>query len=150
MALFRAVSGLFLVVAVAAPRLLAPLNRLWYRFGLLLHRIVNPVVMGLLFYATVTPIALVMRLVGKDPLHRAFDPQARTYWIERSPPGPKPRPCANISEGRSVDFISELWAFMRARKKYWLLPIIVMMAVFGGWSCSARARRWPPFIYTIF
>ncbi len=87
---FVAIAGLFLLTALVAPRALAPLNRLWFRFGMLLHRIVNPVVMGFLFYGTVTPIALVMRLVGKDPLNRAFDPKARTYWIERSPPGPTP------------------------------------------------------------
>ncbi len=49
-----------------------------------------------------------------------------------------------------MDFISELWAFMRARKKYWLLPIIVMMAVFGGLVVLSQGSAVAPFIYTIF
>lgn len=81
---------LFLVLAIFKPRALAPLNRLWFRFGMLLHRIVNPIVMGLLFYSTVTPVALAMRLAGKDPLRLKFDRSARTYWIDRTPPGPAP------------------------------------------------------------
>ena len=47
--------------------------------------------MGLLFYVTVTPIGLIMRATGKDPLRLKFDPSARSYWIERTPPGPDPR-----------------------------------------------------------
>ena len=56
-----------------------------------LHKVVNPVVMGLLFYATITPMALVMKLMGKDPLRRRFDPEAKSYWIERRPAGPEPQ-----------------------------------------------------------
>ena len=84
------VAGAFLMIAFAAPRLLAPLNRLWMRFGLLLHRIVNPLVMALLFFLVVTPIALLMRLFGKRPLHLKTEPDAATYWIPRDPPGPEP------------------------------------------------------------
>ncbi len=79
-----------LVVALMRPGLLRPLNRLWFRFGLLLNRVVNPLVMGLLFFLTVTPIGLVMRALGKDPLRLRFDRGARSYWIERQPPGPEP------------------------------------------------------------
>ena len=52
--------------------------------------VVNPLVMGLLFYLTVTPTGLLMRLFGKDPLRLRFDPEAKSYWIERQPPGPAP------------------------------------------------------------
>jgi predicted membrane metal-binding protein len=84
------VALVFLVAALAAPRMLAPLNRLWLKLGLLLHRIVNPVVMGFVFFSTVTPIAIVLRLRGKDLLRLRRDPAASTYWIERRPPGPAP------------------------------------------------------------
>ena len=77
-------------IAIVRPALLAPLNRLWLKFGLLLNRIVSPLIMGLLFYGMVTPYALVMRLAGKDPLRLRFDPAAKSYWIERDPPGPAP------------------------------------------------------------
>jgi hypothetical protein len=69
---------------------LAPLNKLWTKLGVLLYRIVSPVVMALLFYVTVTPIALLMRLLGKDPLRLRPDPGAASYWIDRTPPGPAP------------------------------------------------------------
>ncbi len=89
------VAGAFLGAALVRPRLLAPLNRLWFLFGKALHRVVSPLVMGLIFFTTVTPTALIMRLVGKDPLNRRFEPEARTYWIERDPPGPEPETMKN-------------------------------------------------------
>ena len=66
-------AGVFLLAALVAPRILRPLNRLWSRFGLLLHKVVSPVIMGLLFFVAVTPTALIMRLAGKDPLRLRFD-----------------------------------------------------------------------------
>jgi hypothetical protein len=84
------ISAGFLAAAFAAPRLLAPLNRLWFRFGMLLGRIVSPVVMAIIFYVTVLPTGLVMRLLGKDLLRLRVDPEAESYWIHRDPPGPAP------------------------------------------------------------
>jgi hypothetical protein len=80
----------FLAIALARPALLRPLNRLWTQFGLLLHKIVNPIVMGLLFFLILTPFGLVLRMLGKDPLRRHFDRAASSYWILRTPPGPPP------------------------------------------------------------
>ncbi len=90
-----AIAGLFLALALVKPGLLSPLNRLWTQFGLLLHKVVNPLVMGLLFYLTVTPIGLLMRLMGKDPLGRRFDRSVESYWIARDPPGPAPESMKN-------------------------------------------------------
>lgn len=84
------VAATFMALGLFAPGALAPLNRLWFLFGLLLHKIVSPLVMGLLFFTTVTPIAILMRLAGKDPLRLKFDREARSYWIARVPPGPSP------------------------------------------------------------
>jgi hypothetical protein len=81
---------MFLLLAFIAPRVLAPLNRLWMRFGLLLHLVVSPIILGLLFYGCITPIGFLMRLSGKDPLRRRYEPKAQSYWIVRSPPGPQP------------------------------------------------------------
>jgi len=83
-----AAGGAFLVLAFAQPILLRPLNRLWTKFGLLLGRIMNPVVTGLLFFLVVTPTGLLIRLLGKDPLRLAADTKAASYWIDRKPPGP--------------------------------------------------------------
>ena len=86
-----AVAAAFLAVALVRASLLAPLNRLWTRFGLLLHKVVNPIVMGVIFYLAITPFGLAMRLIGKDPLRRGFDRTAPSYWIDRTPPGPAPQ-----------------------------------------------------------
>ena len=90
-----AVAVVFVAVALTFPGLLAPLNRVWLRFGLLLHRIVTPVVLGLVYFSTVTPIGLIMRLAGRDPLRLRIDRNAVTYWIERRPPGPPGRSMPN-------------------------------------------------------
>lgn len=81
-------AAIVLAVALVAPALLGPFNRLWTRFGLLLHRVTSPLIMGLMFYVGVAPIGLLMRALGKRPLNLAFDPQADSYWIVRQPPGP--------------------------------------------------------------
>ncbi len=83
-------AALFYGVALLRPALLAPLNRLWFRFGLLLNRVTSPVIMGLLFYGVMTPYAYILRWLGKDLLRLRFDPSAESYWIERKPPGPAP------------------------------------------------------------
>jgi hypothetical protein len=88
-------AALFLSAALFAPRLLRPFNRVWFAFGLLLHKTVSPLVMGLLFFVTVTPTAIILRALGKDPLRLRFDRNANTYWIERRPPGPAPETMRN-------------------------------------------------------
>jgi Saxitoxin biosynthesis operon protein SxtJ len=85
-----AIAAAFLILALIAPRTLSPLNRLWLRFGLLLHKVISPVVMAFLFFAVVTPVALIIRWIGRDPLRLTFEPGADSYWIERQPPGPAP------------------------------------------------------------
>ena len=80
----------FAALALLAPRILNVPNRLWFRLGLLLHKIVNPLVLGSMFLMVVTPMAVFMRLFGKKLLNRAYDPAAKSYWIERNPPGPIP------------------------------------------------------------
>ena len=73
------------VLALAWPRVLAPANRLWLRFGLALHRIVNPIVMAVLFFVVFTPFGLVIRLAGRG-LRRQLrpDPSLSSYWIDRT------------------------------------------------------------------
>ena len=78
------------VIALAAPARLALLNKLWHRFGLLLGRVVTPVVMLAVFVVAVTPTAIIMRLMRKDLLRLKWDRDARSYWIDRTPPGPAP------------------------------------------------------------
>jgi hypothetical protein len=81
-------AALFLAAALLRPSVLKPLNRIWLKFGLLLHSVVNPVVMALIFYGAVLPTGLVMRMMGKDLLRLKRQPDAESYWIVRQPPGP--------------------------------------------------------------
>jgi hypothetical protein len=83
------------VAAAAVPSILRPLNLVWFRFGLLLHRVVSPLVMGLVFLLCVTPIAWLMRLLGKDQLGLHRNSAAKSYWIMREPPGPSPTSLKN-------------------------------------------------------
>jgi hypothetical protein len=85
-----AIGAAFLICAFGAPWLLRPLNRLWFKFGLLLHHVVNPIVMGALYFGAVVPMGLLLRALGKDLLHLRFDNAAASYWILRDPPAPSP------------------------------------------------------------
>ena len=77
------VAAMFAVPALLLPAILAPLNRLWVKFGLLMHTIVNPILMGLVFFIAVLPTGLILRLLGKDPMHRKFDASKQSYWVNR-------------------------------------------------------------------
>jgi len=80
-----------LIVAVAAPRLLRPFAGLWFRLGLILHRLTSPIALGAIYFLVVTPTGLALRLFQRDPLRLRRDPRARSYWIERAPPDPGAR-----------------------------------------------------------
>lgn len=84
------IAGLLILAGYFAPALLKPLNHLWFRFGLLLHAAVNPIVMGFVFYAAVLPTGLLMRALGRDLLRLKIKHAQDTYWIKRQPPGPAP------------------------------------------------------------
>ena len=80
------VSLIFLLLGSINSKLLNPLNKIWFKFGILLGKIISPIVMGIIFFLVVTPIALFMRLIKKDLLNLKFNSNS-TYWIEKS--GPK-------------------------------------------------------------
>ncbi len=84
------VAAVFALVVLVKPALLAGLNRLWMKLGVLLGKVVSPIALGILFYVVITPIGVVIRLTGKDPLHLKFNPDTDSYWIPREPPGPPP------------------------------------------------------------
>ena len=83
--LFSATSLIFLVITLVKDGLLLPLNKLWMRFGLLLGIIVSPIVLGVIFFGLFTPIAMLMRLSGRDELKLKFSRKA-SHWISRSEP----------------------------------------------------------------
>lgn len=90
--IFAGVATTFMLTALTVPGLLQPLNRLWFRFGLLLHAVINPLVMGLMFFAVITPIAMIMRMLGKQPIPLHADKTVTSYWVARGEqPGPMTR-----------------------------------------------------------
>ena len=83
---FLIIALIFLVLGLINSKILTPLNKLWFKFGIILGKIVSPFVMGVIFFFVVTPIGLIMRLLGKDLLNLKYNGN-KSYWIEKS--GPK-------------------------------------------------------------
>jgi|TARA_B100000214_G_C23754212_1_gene529204 hypothetical protein len=80
------ISIIFLILGILNSKILNPLNKIWFKFGLLLGKIISPIVMGIIFFIVVTPTGLILRLFQKDVLNLKFN-NNNTYWIEKS--GPK-------------------------------------------------------------
>ena len=81
------ISFLFLFFGLLNSKILTPLNKLWFRFGLFLGKIISPIIMGVIFFLVVTPIGLLMRFFGKDVLNLKLNKKKSSYWIEKD--GPK-------------------------------------------------------------
>ena len=77
------VSIIFLILGILNSNILSPLNKGWFKFGLFLGKIVSPIVMGIVFFAVVTPIALILKIMGKDLLNLKKS-KIKTYWIAKT------------------------------------------------------------------
>ena len=82
------ISIIFLLLGLANSKILNPFNKLWFKFGIFLSRIISPLVMGVIFFLVVTPIGLVMRLINKDILNLKFNNNS-SYWIKKTEPKSK-------------------------------------------------------------
>jgi len=82
------ISLFFFILGIANSKILTPLNRIWFKFGLFLGKIISPIIMGIIFFLVVTPIGLIMRLFGKDVINLKFDSN-KSYWIEKTEPKSK-------------------------------------------------------------
>ena len=80
------ISIIFLILGLLKSKILTPLNKLWFKFGIILGKIVSPLVMGIIFFLVVTPVGIFMRLLRKDLLNLKFN-KSNSYWIEKT--GPK-------------------------------------------------------------
>lgn len=78
------VLAIFAVPALIYPRVLQPLNDLWTKFGFFMHSVINPLLMGIIFFVAVLPTGLIIRLLAKDPMRRRFDESSSSYWIQRT------------------------------------------------------------------
>ena len=82
------ISLLFLILGIINSKILTPLNKVWFKFGIFLGKIISPIVMGLIFFLVVTPIAFLMRLLKRDILNLKFS-KNNSYWIEKTEPKSK-------------------------------------------------------------
>lgn len=80
-------SVIILILGLANSKFLTPFNKLWFKFGIFLGKLISPLVMGLIFFVVVTPIAVLMRILKKDLLNLNFNGKIDTYWIDKT--GPK-------------------------------------------------------------
>ena len=80
------ISFIFLVLGLLNSSILTPLNKIWFKFGIILGKIISPVIMAIIFFLVVTPTGLIMRILRKDILNLKFN-QNKSYWIEKE--GPK-------------------------------------------------------------
>lgn len=81
---FLGLAALMLSIAMVVPHVLQPLNKCWFRFGLLVSKVMNPLILGIIFFGLFTPMSLLMRLIGRDALSRKFLPVTTSYWLERT------------------------------------------------------------------
>jgi len=77
------ISLLFLILGIINSKILTPLNKVWFKFGIFLGKIISPIVMGLIFFLVVTPIAFLMRMLNKDLLNLKFS-KNNSYWVEKT------------------------------------------------------------------
>ncbi len=82
------ISIIFLVLGLFNSKILTPLNKLWFKFGIFLGKIISPIIMGIIFFLVVTPIGLLMRLLGKDLINLKYN-NNKSYWIEKKDPKSK-------------------------------------------------------------
>ena len=82
------ISLIFLFLGILNSQILNPLNKLWFKFGIFLGKIISPLIMGIIFFLVVTPIGLIMRLLGKDLLNLKFN-KNQSYWIKKNEPKSK-------------------------------------------------------------
>ena len=91
------IGAILAVITLTRAHWLAPAKHAWMKFGELLHHVMSPLVMGVIYFAVFTPTAIVMRMAGRDALDRSYDAAAPTYWKRRDPPGPADDSFTNLS-----------------------------------------------------
>ena len=77
------VAAIFLILGLSNSKILTPLNIIWFKFGIFLGKVISPVIMGIIFFLVVTPIGLIMKILGKDLLNLKFN-KNKSYWIEKN------------------------------------------------------------------
>jgi len=84
--------GFFLIAGLFIPRILAPIECLWMKIAHVMGIVMTYILLTLTYYIVITPVGLIMRLMGNDPMQRKIDPNAKSYWVKVDPDGPTGRP----------------------------------------------------------
>ena len=135
------------------PRGLRPLYRLWMGLAVVLNYFVSRLILTLLYYLVITPIGLGLRLLGRDPLDRKLKDRS-SYWQVRPTMGGEAgrSPSYSVVKQGSgkIALMVQFWVFLQARKKFWLLPIVLMLVLLGALIILGEGSALAPFIYTLF
>ena len=119
------------------------------KLGLLLHKVTNPIFLGAMYAIAIVPTGLMMRLFGVDPMGLRR-PRGRDL-LDRARQGrARPRSLWKSRSEGMMSFLKDMAAFMLARKKFWLVPALVLMTIFGGLIVLTKGSVVAPFIYTLF
>lgn len=135
------------------PRGLGPLYRLWMGLAVILNYFVSRIILTLLYYLVLTPIGLTLRLLGKDLLDLKWKDR-ESYWRPVTPqvvPGRTAAGYTEVKQGSGkIALMVQFWVFLRERKKFWLMPIILMLLLLGALIIFGQSSALAPFIYTLF
>ena len=140
---------MLILAALVKPDALEPANRGWNELGLVLHKITNPLFLGAMYAVAIIPTGLLMRVFGADPM--GLRRQRKRHLLDHASARPdRPRSRWKNRFEAPMSFLKDLAAFMLARKKFWLLPVMILMVLFGGLIVLTKGSVVAPFIYTLF
>jgi hypothetical protein len=135
------------------PSGLKPIYRVWMGLAVVLNYFISRFILILLYYLVLTPTGLVLRVLGRDILDLKLKDRP-SYWHRRSSsdsPGEQQATYSEIKQGSGkIALMVQFWVFLRARKKFWLLPIVLMLVLLGALIIFGEGSALAPFIYTLF
>jgi hypothetical protein len=145
----------FAVTACLAPGLLIPLNRLWGWVAPKIAMLNNTIILGGVFYLVISPIGIMMKLLGRDPMCRALQPASDSYWtpVQRQSTGETLHDqfwVATQGGKAMLSLLRELLKFASVHRKFWMLPAILLLLVIGGLIVVVQTSTIAPFIYALF
>ena len=140
------VGGFLVLSGLLMPKTLVPVYKIWMGLATVLGWINTRILLGLIFYLIFTPIGLVMRLSGRDSLTQRIDRAANSYWVDKSSILLE----KHSQRANKISILAEFWYFLKARKKFWLMSIFVILVLLGILLIFAQTSPLAPFIYTLF
>ncbi len=141
---------LLIAPALIYPPALKPLQKVWMKLGHVLGWINTRILLGVIFFGVVTPMGMIRRMLRKDSMGRQANTLDSYRMVRQSATGVAYDQAILIVGGFMGEFLVELWGFMKERKKFWLLPIVLCLVFLGGLIVMTSGSAVAPFIYTLF